>query len=452
MSDARHGQAGPTPSRSRLQAPRGSTMRAMSVGYDSLYVGVLALTSPWWGYRLLRTGKWRTDWPGRLGRGASIAQDGRCTLLIHAVSVGEVNAIGKLVSVLHGRCHDTVRIVISTTTDTGLARARQLFEPMYDVVRYPLDLGPCVGRFLDRVRPDLVALTELEVWPGFVDRCVDRGVPVCVINGRLSARSYRRYRLVGRWVRPVFSRLTAVAAQTSQYAGRFEQLGVPPDRVRVLDSMKWDTATVPADASGVEAATGLARAMGIDTSRPLIVAGSTGPGEERLLIDRCPRDAQLLLAPRKPDRFDEVAALEPGIVRRSEHPDATTPAPSGARIFLLDTMGELRRAYALADVAIVGRSFLGQYGSNPMEPVALGKPTVIGPHYDDFVDTVEALRDGGGICIASCPGQAVSRLLADRALAQDLADRGRRVIISRQGATERHADLLLSLMPGVRAS
>jgi len=412
-----------------------------------VYTTAVLLTAPVWVSRMLRTGKWRTDWPGRFGRCGSPSKDPRQTLLIHAVSVGEVNAIAKLVERLEAQQGDSLRIVISTTTDTGTARARQRFEPAHRVVRYPLDFTACVERFLDGVKPDLVALTELEVWPNFVHQCRRRNVPVCVINGRLSARSYKRYRLISALLRPTFSKLTTVAAQTPAYAKRFVSLGVNPDRVQVLDSMKWDTAGDGVDDAIRRGADALAKAMGIDRTRPVIVAGSTGPDEERLLIDQCPPDAQLVLVPRKPERFDEVAALHPAMIRRSTHPDGAPLPDQAARLYLIDTMGELLKAYALADVAIVGRSLTGKlHGSNPMEPVALGRPTVIGPHYGDFEDIVEALKEADGIVVDPQPGQAAARLLADREGARALAKRGRVVIAARGGSTERHARMILNLL------
>ncbi len=422
----------------------------MGLAYDMIYTAIGLATSPVWVYRLASTGKWRTDWPGRFGRCEAVRRDGRAILLVHAVSVGEVNAIAKLVEAMDSRSGGAVRVVVSVTTDMGTARARQLFEPRHRVVRFPLDFGVCVKRFLDAVRPDVVALTELEVWPNFVQECEGRGVPVCVINGRLSERSGRWYKLIAPFVRPTFSKLSAVAAQTRGYADRFVGLGVPADKVQVLDSMKWDTAAVEADAGLAAGAEALAKAMGIDRDRPVIVAGSTGPGEERLLIDQCPKDAQLVLVPRKPERFDEVAALAGGMVRRSGHPDGSDPPGGSPRLFLLDTMGELAKAYALADVAIVGRSFLGLYGSNPMEPVALGRATIIGPCYSDFADTVEALREGGGIVVTDEPGRVAGELLADRDRACKLGERGLAVIRERQGATERHAEMLFEMLTTVR--
>ena len=459
----------------------------MGFGRDMLYTALAVVTCPVWVYRLLRTGKWRTDWAGRLGRGEMLERDGRSTLLIHAVSVGEVNAVRHLVDRLHGQTKDNWRIVISTTTDTGYARAKQLFADHHTVVRYPLDWSWCVRRFLERVCPDLVALTELEVWPNFVDQCHRHAVAVCVINGRLSERSFARYRWIKWFVRSSFARLTVALVQSQAYAQRFRALGTPDQRVVVVDSMKWDApgsppgkfslgnpgnlgnsgqpqtldsggggatsrdregaGSPPIDESQTSPPHRLAAAMGIDLDKPILVAGSTGPSEERMLIDTCPQDAQLLLVPRKPERFEEVAQLEPGITRRSRHPDGGTPPASPSRVFLIDTMGELLKAYALADVAIVGRSFMGDlYGSNPLEPIAQGKPTLIGPHYGDFADMVDELREEGGIEVTDQPGRIAAELLADPDRARRLAEKGQVVITARRGATDRHVEWITRLM------
>lgn len=415
---------------------------------DAVYGVGAAVLSPIWGWRMYRTGKWRTNWKERFGEvkiEPEPAENRRPTLLIHAVSVGEVNAIRQLVQQLDEATSGSWRIVISTTTDTGIARARQLFEPKFPVVRYPFDFSRSVKKFLDRVKPDMVALVELEVWPNFMEACEKRQIPVCVVNGRLSARSFRRYARIAPLLRSTFNKLTAVAAQTEEYAQRFQYLGVRDHKLAVMDSMKWDTAQI---ADHVPGSAELARAMGIDLNKPLVVAGSTAPGEDKLLLETIPAEAQLMLVPRKPEWFDDVARLAPGIVRRSEHGDDKPPRPmDGKRLFLLDTMGELRKAYALATVCVVGRSFVKLYGSDMIEPIALGKPTVIGPNYGDFADIMAGFTEAQGIIVTSRPGQAVKELLADADAAGLLAKRGRGVILSRQGSTRRHVELLRSLMP-----
>ncbi|MEO1236460.1 MAG: glycosyltransferase N-terminal domain-containing protein [Planctomycetota bacterium] len=428
----------------------------MGLGRDIVYgIGAVA-TSPIWGLSLLRTGKWRTDWAGRFGdtagRGLGEKRDGVKRLLIHGVSVGEVNLIRNLVAELNAV--DAVEVVVATTTNTGFARASALYgkdSGGHAVVRFPFDFSGGVKKFLDAVRPDAVALVELEVWPNFVEACNRRGVPVAVVNGRLTERSYRGYRRLGPLIRGAFRGLTVAGVQTEDYAERFVGVGVPAERVKVLDTMKWDTAVVEDTVDGAGA---LAEAMGIDRGRPLVVAGSTAPGEERLLIEAAPRDAQLLIAPRKPEWFEGVVRMAKelgrGVVRRTA-PDSTTVDTDNPPVFLLDTIGELRAAYSLADVCVVGRSFTGElYGSDMMEPIALGKPTVIGPYYADFAETMRALEDAGGIVVTDDPASAIDELLRNRTMASEVAAAGREVIRSRQGATRRYRDLLLGLL-GVAA-
>lgn len=406
----------------------------------------MAAAAPVWGWRMLRTGKWRTDWAGRFGHARVQTHHGERRLLIHAVSVGEVNAIRQLVSQLEQRHGGQLRIVISTTTNTGAARARELFEPRHIVVRFPIDFTRSVRRFLGTVRPDAVALVELEVWPNFVEECGHRGVPVAVINGRLSERSFGRYTLIRPLIGRSFASLAAAAVQDHTYAERFIAMGVPSERVTVTGSMKFDTAVI---ADEVDGSAELAAAMGIDRGRPLVVCGSSGPGEEELFVKALAGlDVQLLIAPRKPERFDEAAAAMDRPVRRTRHPDDTTRPTDGARHFLLDTIGELRKAYALADVVIVGRSFCPLYGSDMVEPIGLGKPTIVGPNTADFADIMAKFLAGGGIVQLDGPArlrQAVTELL-EATKGRALAERGRQVIRQQQGATARQVELLESLL------
>ncbi|BAM03655.1 3-deoxy-D-manno-octulosonic acid transferase [Phycisphaera mikurensis] len=416
---------------------------------DAAYAAGLLASSPLWGASLLRTGKWRTDWAGRFGRGPSgetLENAGGPRILFCAVSVGEVNALRGLVDALRSG-PEPCGLVLAVTTNTGVDRAQQLYggREGVAVVRYPLDFSWAVGRFLDAIRPDLVATVELELWPNFVAAARLRGVPVAIVNGRLSERSFRRYRLARPLVRSAFAAVAAAGVQTQAYGRRFVALGTPAERVRVLDTMKWDNAVVRAKA-GVPGAAELAEAMGIDRDRPLVVAGSTGPGEPAFLLRGRPRDAQLLIAPRKPEHFAAAAAAcaadGAGFGRRS------TAVRGTSGVFLLDTIGELGRAYALADVAIVGRSFLGDlYGSDAMEPAALGVPTMIGPHHKDFAETVAIMRNAGGLLVTDDPASTTAELLANPTLAAEVAAAGQAVILAHQGATARHARMLRDLLP-----
>jgi len=408
------------------------------------------LLAPVWALRMIRAGKHRTDWRARFGH-THLTPTDRPTILIHAVSVGEVNATRLLVRQLTARYRDDVRLVISATTDTGIARARQLYETRHEVVRYPLDFSRCVRRFLDQIRPELVVLVELEVWPNFAALCRERGIPIMVANGRLSARSFARYLWAARLVRPMFRSLAQVAAQDEQYAERFIGLGTPADRVAVVGTMKWDNAVI---GDSVEGAEELAEALGLRRDRPLIVCGSTGPGEERLFVERLASleadggPVQLLIAPRKPERFDEAATAMGDPVRRTEHPDGTSREPDDRRLFLLDTLGELRKAYALADLVVVGRSFSAQFGSDMMEPIALGKPTIVGPNTADFAETVRKLREDEGIVQVADADELVdaARRLLRTDVGAQLAAHGRAVIEREQGATARHVALIEALL------
>ena len=337
---------------------------------------------------------------------------------------------------------ERAEVVVAASTDTGIARARELFADRHLVVRYPLDASGAVRRFLDAVRPDAVALVELELWPNFVRECVRRGIPVGVVNGRLSDRSFKGYRRIRPFIGGSFRALAFAGVQDETYAERFRAMGTPGDRVHVTGSMKFDSARV----GEPRGADDFARSMGIDRARPLIVAGSTGPGEEAMLRAACERafhgeHVQLLCAPRKPERFDEAAAALPGCVRRSR-PGA--PADNPPRWFLLDTIGELRSAYALADLVVVGRTLFDLYGSDPLEPAALGKPVLIGPRVDDFRSVVEALEHAGAIVRTNVErlGADLAALLGDADRRAELARRARACVEANLGASRRNARLV----------
>ena len=415
--------------------------------------------------RRLQTGKWRNDArtrSGRLGEVSRRANGPR--ILVHGVSVGETNALVPLVDALSAS-PQVPDVVVSVSTETGFARARGIHGADREVVRFPLDFTWMVRCFLDDLHPDLVVLAELELWPTFLAECARRGIPVCVVNGRMSARSYRGYRMWQPFVRGMFSRLALVAAQTEAWRERFAALGVPTERTCVTGSLKWDAARQAPDAGNARE---IAEALGIDGSRPLIVAGSTGPGEEGDLVRHLPPGCQLLLAPRNPDRWDEVARLRPGMPRRSVGRGQQT-APSGGRgsssrtaaghsgddqpasaqtpdVFLLDTIGELGAAYQLADAVFVGRSLTPMGGSNPLEPVALGKPTVIGPHHENFAGVVEDLVAERGVVVSAQPMQVIAGWIEQPVEGETVASAGLRAVERHRGAAARTADRVSGLL------
>lgn len=436
-------------------------IRLMRRLVDACYLVAALFLMPVMLLRAWRTGKYRQDWPQRRGWMPTLPQADR-RIWIHAVSVGEVNAVRGLIDAWLRR-NPQAQIVLSTTTDTGIARARELFADLV-VIRYPLDFSWMVERALDRIRPNMIVLVELEVWYQFVTRAAARGIPVAVVNGRLSERSVRRFG----WISPVVSRmfraLAWVGAQDQTYAERFRRMGTPADRVHISGSMKWDTAQVADQIPGAEQ---LAADLHLDSTSPLWVCGSTGPGEEAIILDayrtlraRQPR-LQLVIVPRKPERFDEVAELisQAGWTchRRSQGPRLSQTGDSSNTVWLGDTMGELRKFYSLADFVFVGRSLAAMGGSDMMEVAALAKPIIVGPHNENFADAVGQLAGQSAIRVLTAdtaqPQQASAQLadavadLCDHAsAARDMAQAARQVVVSNRGAIERTLSALMEIL------
>lgn len=457
---------------------------------DLAYVPLAILYLPVLLYQMIALKKNRRGWAERFGLVRRRYSNQPC-IWIHAVSLGEVNATKSLVAEIEKRLPDC-QIAISATTDTGYAAAVKHYKPK-PVFRYPLDFSFIVRRVLNRLAPDAIILMELEIWPNLVELARRREIPILIANGRITEeRSMRRFRLpvVRGLARRMFSGVAFAGVQNETYAARFEELGVPKDRVVVTGTMKYDTAVI-ADAIPGDAA--LAGAMGIDRRRPLIVAGSTGPGEEEMLLDvfRLLRDdlpdVQLAIIPRKPERFDEVSRLieAKGFAcrRRSRHPDGgntlsqapcgaavpaakndccgaavsaakntgETPVPQSGRVkaepivFLGDTMGELRKFYALADAVFVGRSLVPMGGSDLMEVAALGRAMCFGPYVDNFADVAEQLiaaRAAVSLNAAAALVPTFRRLLTDADAARAMGQAAQEVVRRNTGATARTVDLL----------
>jgi len=294
---------------------------------DAVYLLAGIAVSPIVLYRAIRHGRYRTGWGQRFGRVARRAPEKRC-IWLHAVSMGEVNAAQTLVAEIEKQLGD-FEIVISTTTDTGFARADKLFGQKWSVFYFPFDVSWVTHRAFNRLRPAVCLLMELEVWPNFVFAAHTRNIPVVVVNGRISDRSFSRYRRIRSVTRTFFGKLNVVLAQTQEYADRFRALGCPADRVLVTSSLKYDTAQV---ADRVEGAETLAERLNL-AGAPLWVAGGTGDDEEKIILDvyqaltqdRRFNDLRLAVVPRKPERFNEVAELIErmgfGLVRYSQIKD-----------------------------------------------------------------------------------------------------------------------------------
>ncbi|MHC5112348.1 MAG: 3-deoxy-D-manno-octulosonic acid transferase [Planctomycetota bacterium] len=405
-------------------------------------------------YNAIVVGKNRHGWKERFGFIPSFPP-ASTRIWIHAVSLGEINATPRLVQAITRRWPDC-DVVVSSSTDTGFARAVHHYGRAR-VIRAPLDFSFIMGRVLRRIRPSLIVLVEQELWFNQIRMARARGIPVAVVNGRMTQRSAGRYALLGPIARSIFSRLSWVGAQDEAIAGRFRTLGTPETAVSVVPSLKWDTAPVD---DAIEGDGKLRSAMGIDPNTPLWVCGSTGPGEEAMILQAYadwPTGStrpQLVLVPRKPERFNEVAALieRHGFtcIRRTNHADGGQPPPSSNRpVYLGDTMGELRKFYVLADVVFVGRSLVPMGGSDPMEVAALGKPLIMGPHTSNFVMPVTALQRDNVMEIGNTAdevAQLVRKLLDDLGQARCAGERARQVVLNHQGGTDRTTDALIGLL------
>jgi len=416
----------------------------MRVLIDFIYLLTALAISPVFVYRVIRHKRYRTGWAQRFGKVTRKSPGKKC-IWLHAVSVGEVNAAKTIVEELQTRFRD-FEIAISTTTDTGFGRAGKMFGQTLQVFYFPLDVSWTMHRAFRRIRPALCLLMELEVWPNFVEFACKLNVPVLVLNGRISDKSFTKYKKIKPITRMIFRRVTLVLAQTNEYAERFKELGCPAERVIVTGSLKYDTAQITDKVAGAD---GLAEQLCIG-EEVVWVAGATGPGEEKIVLDVYStlvgrsefKNLRLVIVPRKPERFEEVARLisEAGFdfSRYSTLKGTKRTLAEKIPVILGDTMGDLRRFYSLATVIFVGRSLVPMGGSDMMEAAALGKCTIFGPHAFNFKQTVDALlAENGAIIVANQQEllETVQRCLSDSAFAEQIAQNGREVIRKNQGAT-----------------
>lgn len=420
---------------------------------DLLYLVVLVLLSPWLGWRAAVTGRYRRGLAEKLFGRVSVANPSRRPVVwFHAVSVGEVHLLATLVPAFRKR-HPDWLAVVSSTTDTGLAEARNRF-PDQPVIAWPFDFSWAVGAALDAVKPSLVVLTESELWPNFLRLAGRRNVPVVVMNARLSPRSFRRLsRVAGPARRLLFRHVARFAVQEQEYADRLRQLGVPTTKLAVTGSIKYDGALKDRDTPATRRLGHLLGLVVAQTGPRLWLAGSTHAPEEELVVGVFARlrprfpDLRLVLVPRHPDRFDEVARLleRSGLpfVRRSAitGPQAEMPA-----VVLLDTVGELGAAWGLANVGYVGGTLDGRRGGQSMiEPAGYGVPTMFGPHVWNFKDAARRLVEvGGAVMVPNAAGLEceLAELLADGLRRTRMGVAARELVRRQQGATGRTLDLL----------
>jgi 3-deoxy-D-manno-octulosonic-acid transferase len=416
-----------------------------------VYGIVILLVFPLLLVRSLRTGRYRRNISAKLfGTRAVSGQDDRPAIWFHGVSVGEVHLLRQVVRGFRER-HPDWQVVISSTTDTGLAEATKHF-PNLQVIAYPFDFSWSVRRTIGAIAPKIVVLAESELWPNFLRAANRVGIPVAVINGRMSPKTFRRYSRIA-WLarRLLFNRVTAFAMQSETFAKHLRELGVDSNRVRVTGSVKYDGAIGERDHPKT---TDLRRLFGLNDDNLVWVAGSTHEPEERIVLSVYGRlrsrfpSLRLIIVPRAPERFDEVARLVEAAgctcVRRSRAVESEVVAPDA--VILIDTLGELGAAWGLATIGFTGGSLNEKRGGQSMiEPAGLGVPVLFGPHTWNFRDAVEGLLENRGAIQIQNEAElerAADRLLLDSKLRLLMGAAAKQFARQQQGATARTLDIL----------
>jgi 3-deoxy-D-manno-octulosonic-acid transferase len=419
-----------------------------------LYIALAYLLTPLvflqFAWRARREPEYLRHWSERLGFGAALTPG---ALWVHAVSAGEVQAAAPVIAALTaGR--PALRLLVTTTTPAGRRRAEALFGANTPVRYLPIDLPGAVRRFLAAARPGLGLIIETELWPNLYRAAARRAVPLVIASARISERSARRYARFPGLMAGSLAAARAIGAQSAEDARRFVDLGAEANRVSVTGNVKFDF-EVPA--SVIQGAPALRSRLG--ATRALWVAGSTHAGEESIVLDAHDivraRDPQalLVLAPRHPPRFAEVATIieRRAIPFRRWSQMAESALPPDCAVLLLDTLGDLLGFYAASEVAFVGGSLVAIGGHNPLEPAALGRPVLMGPHCENAAQAAQSLAHVGAahtVSDATTLAAAVARYFADPGLGQRDGAAGRTVVELSRGASARVAALAAPWLPG----
>ena len=428
-------------------------MRAL---YNILFTICFVLFSPYYFMRLWRRGNWRPGFRERFGHytaGLKQALTNRHVMWIHAVSVGEVNLCTQLIRALEPRVPN-LKIVVSTTTTTGMAELRRHLPTHISKIYYPIDRRKCVNRAFAVINPKAIVLIEAEIWPNFIWHAQKLGIPLFLANARLSDRSYRGYKRLGFLFRPLFASFAGVGAQNETDAARLREVGCRPEVIRIVGNLKFDAAKLnERQTLDVPA---LLRQLGVPDDAPILLGGSTHDGEEVILAEVArrlrPRFPKLflLLVPRHFERAGEVGRQlrERGVkfVRRNEIFANTQFQAGEVDCLLVNTTGELRFFYRNATVVFIGKSLTAIGGQNPIEPGALGKAMVFGPNMQNFADiTHHFLKKNGAIQVNSPEEleKTIAELLADQARRAELGHNALEVVAENLGAINRTVEMIL---------
>ena len=424
--------------------------------YSVLVLAFFVVVSPWFLYQAIRYKKYVASLGQRMGYlPVSFNMDAEQSIWIHAVSVGEVLTARPLVRDLRAR-YPRLRIFLSTTTLAGQQLARRSAPDADAVFYFPFDLNVFVRRTLNLVRPRLFIMMETEIWPNLLRECRRRGVKTAIVNGRLSQRSYPRYRLVRGFMRRVLADIDRFCVQSDESARRFIELGAGPSAVTVTGSLKFDSLDL---GPGIQARARdrVLRHFRVPSARPVVVAGSTMKGEEATVLRAFRRlrsvapNALLIIAPRHPERFGDVARLckEEGLktVLRSELPIDAEPR---ADIVVLDSIGELATVYQIATVVFVGGSLVATGGHNILEPAVFGKPIVFGPSMENFAEIASTFVTNGAAIQVRGDREledTLRALMTDPVRRARLGAAARALVEANRGAKDKSLQVLSELLP-----
>jgi 3-deoxy-D-manno-octulosonic-acid transferase len=428
--------------------------------YNVLFVTGFILAIPYYFLRMRRRGNWQPGFGERFGKYSTHLKQAitnRHVLWMHAVSVGEVNVCTQLIRALEPRMPN-LKIIVSTTTTTGMGELQKKLPTHISKIYYPIDRRNYVARALAATRPEAIVLVEAEIWPNFIWRACDQGIPLFLVNARLSERSYRGYK---RWrflFKPLFASFAGIGAQNEEDAAKLRELGCRPEAIHVVGSLKFDAARV--DERRLLDVPAMLRQLGVPQGAPVLVAGSTHAGEEALLAAQFLRlrarfpDLFLVLVPRHFERCKEVGReLREMGVNFAYRSEITPNSRRTDKVdcLLVNTTGELKLFYEHATVIFVGKSLLAAGGQNPIEPGALGKAMVFGPNMQNFSDVARSfVAHNGAVQVgdAAALEQALGDLLGDPARREQLGRNALQVVCENLGAIDRTVEMIVRHLEG----
>ena len=433
----------------------------MYLAYSLLLTLGLVILIPHFLFQALAHGKYIAGLRQRLGNIPRV--DGKPIIWLHCVSVGETQAARPLAQRLRQQFPHHA-LVVSTITLTGQKLAHDVFRNQaVSIFYFPFDWRWCVRRALRTVNPAAVLIMETELWPNFLRECKARKIPVALVNGRISRQSYRRYKLIKVFLRRVLSCLSIAVMQSETDAQRLEALGMTTERLFATGNLKFD-AEVAGELSGTTEE--IRSRFGIDSKSPLLLAASTHAPEEEIILKsvkqlRTKQPVRLMIAPRRPERFNEVAALvqKSGLswARKTTKTNSPDSNDANATVILLDTIGELPATYSLAEIVFVGGSIVDHGGHNVLEPAAAGAATVTGAHTHNFHAIVDLMVEAGAIVQLPAVEDAVavdeitrvfSKLLGSATEREELGRRAKQLVEDNRGAAAKTLQLIAPLLSG----